>query len=275
MKYKLIMEGWRKFLLEQVEEYTIQPGDTLSKIAKSKNTTVKALASLNKDNVKDINKIFVGQKIKVPSSSDETLEDPPEDILAEFAYHIGQTVLSEASPIIQSLSEYEKWKTVSSAINNKGGNATEERLERDQSSETALQRIVMASQKGMKSFTYTADSVNAFKSLGIKTARELRNVVSGFALLFWVDLTSKELEDTMVKTLMGSQSGLITKVQEALPNLEGFSKIKKRAKDLAKKRLARKVTFTKSSKGTATVEQPSDISLFDQLVAAGAPDPAT
>ena len=273
------MEGWRKFLLEQVEEYTVQAGDTLSKIAKSKNTTVKALASLNKDNVKDINKIFVGQKIKVPSSTatpaDQTTQDPPEDILAEFGYHIGQTVLSEASPIIQSLSEYEKWKTVSSAINKKGGYATGEILQRDQSSQTTLQRIVMASHKGMKSFTYTADSVNAFKSLGIKTARDLRKVVNGFALLIWVSLTSKELEDTYVKNFMGSQSGLIMKVQEALPNLKGFSNIKKRAKDLAKKRLDKKVTLKTSSKGTATVEEPSDISLFDQLVAAGAPDPAT
>ena len=43
--------------------YTVVKGDTLSKIASKYNTTVLELAKLN--NIKDVNKIYVGQKIKL------------------------------------------------------------------------------------------------------------------------------------------------------------------------------------------------------------------
>lgn len=43
--------------------YTVQSGDSLGKIAKKFNTTVDALAKLN--GIKDINKISVGQKLKI------------------------------------------------------------------------------------------------------------------------------------------------------------------------------------------------------------------
>lgn len=44
--------------------YTVKSGDTLSAIAKKYNTTVLKLKNLN--NIKDVNKIYVGQKIKLP-----------------------------------------------------------------------------------------------------------------------------------------------------------------------------------------------------------------
>ncbi|OMI26892.1 glycoside hydrolase [Bacillus haynesii] len=47
--------------------YTVKKGDALSVIAKKYNTTVKALQSLN--NIKDPNKIYVGQKLKISSSA--------------------------------------------------------------------------------------------------------------------------------------------------------------------------------------------------------------
>lgn len=43
--------------------YTVKSGDTLSKIAQNNGTTVANLKSLN--NIKDVNKIYVGQKIKL------------------------------------------------------------------------------------------------------------------------------------------------------------------------------------------------------------------
>lgn len=46
--------------------YTVKKGDTLSGIAVIYKTTVKALQSLN--NIKDVNKIFVGQKLKISGS---------------------------------------------------------------------------------------------------------------------------------------------------------------------------------------------------------------
>ncbi|MEC2105492.1 LysM peptidoglycan-binding domain-containing protein, partial [Bacillus licheniformis] len=51
--------------------YTVKKGDALSVIAKKYNTTVKALQSLN--NIKDPNKIYVGQKLKISSSASTAL----------------------------------------------------------------------------------------------------------------------------------------------------------------------------------------------------------
>jgi LysM repeat protein len=45
------------------EYYTVKKGDTLSGIAKKYKTTVKQLADCN--NIKDVNKISVGQKLRV------------------------------------------------------------------------------------------------------------------------------------------------------------------------------------------------------------------
>lgn len=75
---KKIEEG--KFLIEEEEkiesevkvstrEYTIQKGDTLSKIAKEQLGAAhrwKYLYELNKDRIKDPNKLKVGQKIVIP-----------------------------------------------------------------------------------------------------------------------------------------------------------------------------------------------------------------
>ncbi|MCY8590150.1 GH25 family lysozyme [Bacillus haynesii] len=47
--------------------YTVKKGDTLSGIAQKYKTTVKALQSLN--NIKDANKIYIGQKLKIGGSS--------------------------------------------------------------------------------------------------------------------------------------------------------------------------------------------------------------
>lgn len=48
---------------ETVTYYTVKRGDTLSEIAEKYNTTVKELVKIN--NIKDANKIYVGQKIKL------------------------------------------------------------------------------------------------------------------------------------------------------------------------------------------------------------------
>ena len=47
--------------------YTVVSGDTLSAIAKKYGTTVDAIASLN--GITDVNKIYVGQKLKIPNGS--------------------------------------------------------------------------------------------------------------------------------------------------------------------------------------------------------------
>lgn len=46
--------------------YKIKKGDTLSKIAKKYGTTVKAIKAANPDKIKDANKIFAGDIIKIP-----------------------------------------------------------------------------------------------------------------------------------------------------------------------------------------------------------------
>ena len=47
--------------------YKIKSGDTLSAIAKKRGTTVATLKKLN--NIKDVNKIFAGRSLKLPSSN--------------------------------------------------------------------------------------------------------------------------------------------------------------------------------------------------------------
>ncbi|WP_307892426.1 LysM peptidoglycan-binding domain-containing protein [Bacillus swezeyi] len=50
--------------------YTVKKGDTLSEIAQKYNTTVKAIQNLN--SIKDANKIYVSQKLKIIGSSAST-----------------------------------------------------------------------------------------------------------------------------------------------------------------------------------------------------------
>ena len=52
--------------IQDTIEYTVKKGDTLSKIAKTYGVTQTELQSIN--GIKDANKIYVGQKIKIPTS---------------------------------------------------------------------------------------------------------------------------------------------------------------------------------------------------------------
>lgn len=47
-------------------EYKIKKGDTLSKIAKKYGTTVKAIQAANSEKIKNVNKIYAGDTIKIP-----------------------------------------------------------------------------------------------------------------------------------------------------------------------------------------------------------------
>tara|TARA_R110002020_G_scaffold381675_1_gene592548 strand:- start:2271 stop:3095 length:825 start_codon:yes stop_codon:yes gene_type:complete len=53
--------------LAGAKSYSVKKGDTLSQIAKSRGITLKSLKDANK-NIKNLNKIGIGQKIKIPSS---------------------------------------------------------------------------------------------------------------------------------------------------------------------------------------------------------------
>lgn len=50
--------------------YTIKKGDNLTEIAKKYNTTVTKIKNANSSLIKDVNKIQVGWKIKIPVSKD-------------------------------------------------------------------------------------------------------------------------------------------------------------------------------------------------------------
>ena len=49
------------------QTYEVKSGDNLSKIAKHYNTTWKAIFEANKDKIKDPDKIFPGQVLRIPS----------------------------------------------------------------------------------------------------------------------------------------------------------------------------------------------------------------
>ena len=75
---KLIDENTEPTPEEKIQyvEYKIQKGDTLSKIAKTNNTTVAVLTKLN--NIADPNKIKAGATILIPVAAGPTIEPEPE-----------------------------------------------------------------------------------------------------------------------------------------------------------------------------------------------------
>lgn len=72
--------------------YKIKKGDTLSEIAKKYGTTVSTLASLN--NIKDVDKIYAGDTIKIPTTNSSYIEYTIKkgDTLSEIAKKYGTTV---------------------------------------------------------------------------------------------------------------------------------------------------------------------------------------
>jgi peptidoglycan endopeptidase LytE len=63
---------------DNVDIYIVNHGDTLSEIARLFNTTLSKLVSLN-PSIKNINLIFAGQHVNVPSPNTEPPADPPAD----------------------------------------------------------------------------------------------------------------------------------------------------------------------------------------------------
>lgn len=75
------------------DEYTVQPGDTLSEIALRFGTTVSKLAQLNR--ISDPDKIYPGQQLKLPSGSQSGSQYytiRPGDTLSGIAARYGTTV---------------------------------------------------------------------------------------------------------------------------------------------------------------------------------------
>ena len=89
------------------DTYTVVKGDTLSAIARKFNTSVATLQELN--NIKDANKISVGQVLRLPSGAAGSVQNPPAtnpatytvvkgDTLSAIALRFGTTVA-----VLQSL----------------------------------------------------------------------------------------------------------------------------------------------------------------------------
>ena len=72
--------------------YKIKKGDTLSEIAKKYGTSVSVLASIN--NIKDVNKIYVGNTLKIPTNNSSYIEYTIKkgDTLSEIAKEHNTTV---------------------------------------------------------------------------------------------------------------------------------------------------------------------------------------
>nr|WP_223837387.1 LysM domain-containing protein [Bacillus swezeyi] len=85
--------------------YIVKKGDTLSGIAQKYNTTVKALQSLN--GIKDANKIYVGQKLKVRGS-----------VLNKKQYYtikIGDTLSGISKKFNASIKTLQAWNSIKNA----------------------------------------------------------------------------------------------------------------------------------------------------------------
>ena len=82
---KNFFESWRNFVNEQ--QYVVQSGDNLTKIAKSNNLTLQQLLDLNPQYKNNPNLIKVGQKIKLSQEDEDTSHDP-EYILSELEHEV-------------------------------------------------------------------------------------------------------------------------------------------------------------------------------------------
>lgn len=88
--------------------YTVKKGDTLSEIAQKYNTTVKALQSLN--NIKDPNKIYVGQKLKISGSAAKTLNKKQ-----YYTIKAGDTLSEISKRFNTSIKSLQAWNDIKNA----------------------------------------------------------------------------------------------------------------------------------------------------------------
>lgn len=97
----------------EIINYTVQKGDTLSKIAATYNTTVDAIMKLNPQ-ITDPNKIYVGQVIKVPKNSKDVepiQSSGPKTI--HYTVQRGDTL----SKIAKKVNAADSWQTIAKANN--------------------------------------------------------------------------------------------------------------------------------------------------------------
>ena len=87
----------------------VESGDTLSAIAKEKGTSIKAIMAAN-PNIKDPNKISIGQKIKIPADIKKT-DDPYEGQTKKSMADMGrERRVKEAADKITSILKDPKYK---------------------------------------------------------------------------------------------------------------------------------------------------------------------
>jgi peptidoglycan endopeptidase LytE len=89
---------------DNVDIYIVNHGDTLSEIARLFNTTLSKLISLN-SSIKNINLIFAGQHVNVPSPNTAPPEDPPADDTKVYIVQRGDWMNKIANRLSISLTE--------------------------------------------------------------------------------------------------------------------------------------------------------------------------
>jgi len=89
---------------DNVDIYIVNHGDTLSEIARLFNTTLSKLISLN-PSIKNINLIFAGQYVNVPSPNTEPPADPPADDTKVYIVQRGDWMNKVADRLSISLTE--------------------------------------------------------------------------------------------------------------------------------------------------------------------------
>lgn len=90
-----------------VDIYIVNHGDTLSEIARLFNTTLSNIISLN-PSIKNINLIFAGQHVNVPSPNSAPPEDPPVDDTKIYIVQRGDWMNKIANRLSISLTELVK-----------------------------------------------------------------------------------------------------------------------------------------------------------------------
>ena len=270
---RLIMENWRKFISEQTEEYTVQSGDTLSKIARTNNTTVKVLADLNKDTIKNIDKIFVGQKVKIPSQRPENGENGEVElnVLDEMSIAIGNRILGSGRDRIASSLKNVFVSELTAKNYNPKRPGRENVIQSVQDEKHALIDRIYAQAILAIDNDFDVDEWGPeFKEYGVISRPQVVDLIRGYCLIYRSYLLSAEgepIEAETIQALMGKNSKLFPELQDAFIDHDGLDSIRSEALKQAENRLNKKITLRRGPKGDSAIEIPSDQSLKQQIAA--------
>jgi hypothetical protein len=98
------------------QEYVVKKGDTLSKIGKTLGVNWKEIATLN--NIKNVNLIRVGQKLKIPGKTQTTVSSTPKPVPTDYVMAQDRYTIYVEGVLEKLFNKMSSFKTFGKHINN-------------------------------------------------------------------------------------------------------------------------------------------------------------